>query len=862
MEQSSQEAPKPERKAAPSWPKPAWYYLGVVVAAGWSVLGWAAVALLSAPLDKPTLLFLPLALVLASQTTVQLPQLHGRISPTGLIVLYATLNEGLAVGLVLAGLEGLFSSLKQSQHHLRRLLFNIGVLPLAVWLAYGTLQFLPTFGDGLVGLVARALALASLYYLFNMTLVLGIVVTTAGKQALAHVRSALLWSWAEYLISGLVAGLLSGHGQSISLPLMLGMFIIWLTHLTLQHYFKVLEAKEEALTHNHRLLSEKESLLKEKETALQENHALLSDKESLLEELGATHLASLETLALTIEAKDPLTAGHVRRVQALADQLALALALEAEVKEALHIAALLHDIGKLAIPEYVLFQDRKQTPADLARYQRHASLGADILRASRMESVVPMVRHHHEYLDGSGYPDGLVGECIPLGARVLSVADAYDKLRFPRTGEGLAHGPACDQIRLDSGRLYDPLIVDALLGLELPLERIPATEVTPVLAGEVHESDPRQSLIEDLQSHHAEAMTLHTLDRVLRDTLDPQVVLRHMAEAIEQIVPFAAVAIFTPEEPEGRLVGVWQRGELSELQLQDTLKAVARFSKPLKELTVFDPFGEGEREGAERSGLGGGSYKAFTAFPLPMQHLGTGLVVLYQAVPAWYTDIQRRLVQLVLEHAAPTLLNAQAYDRFQRQSTLDELTGLSNARALRAQGPHALAASLLTGHPTAVVMMDLNGFKAVNDTLGHHEGDRLLVEVARILRRHAQPEDLLVRNGGDEFVMCAVGLTAEQVQARLGRIYADACAIWPLRAENVSIGTSFGVAFSGHDGQTLEQLMQTADTRMYDDKRRKHGMRRNEAVRIEPAAPAPASVEAAGSDAGLALESVAEVQSA
>src|SRR5207302_9419233 len=175
------------------------------------------------------------------------------------------------------------------------------------------------------------------------------------------------------------------------------------------------------------------------------------------------YLSTIETLAMAIDAKDQVTHGHIRRVQAHATNLAKAVGvMEDSLLKAIEAAALLHDMGKLAVPEYILNKPGKLTDAEFEKMKLHASVGADILSAIDFPyPVVPIVRHHHENWNGNGYPDGLKGTDIPIGARILSVRDCFDALTSDRPYRPrLSDNEALDILLERRGSMYDPLIVD------------------------------------------------------------------------------------------------------------------------------------------------------------------------------------------------------------------------------------------------------------------------------------------------------------------------------------------------------------------------------------------------------------------
>jgi len=183
-----------------------------------------------------------------------------------------------------------------------------------------------------------------------------------------------------------------------------------------------------------------------------------------LDDLMQVHLSTIEALALAIDAKDPHTHGHTRRVQAYALELAGRMRIPREEHEAVRAAALLHDIGKLAIPDHLLHKPGKLSEVEFQKVKAHPSVATDILANVQFPyPVLPAIRHHHERWDGSGYPDGLKGEEIPLAARVLAVADAFEALTSDRAWRGAkSHQEACALIEAWSGIQFDPAVVSVL----------------------------------------------------------------------------------------------------------------------------------------------------------------------------------------------------------------------------------------------------------------------------------------------------------------------------------------------------------------------------------------------------------------
>lgn len=175
----------------------------------------------------------------------------------------------------------------------------------------------------------------------------------------------------------------------------------------------------------------------------------------------------LEVLAAVVDAKDPYTAGHSRRVALLSGEIARQLGLDPLLRTELWAAGYLHDIGKLGVPLRILTKPGPLDPEEMARVREHPGMGADVLATvPSLSHLAPAARHHHEHWDGSGYPDRLEGEGIPLVARVLAVADAYDAMTTSRAYRGSrGHRYAVEEIACEAGRQFDPEIASAFLTL-------------------------------------------------------------------------------------------------------------------------------------------------------------------------------------------------------------------------------------------------------------------------------------------------------------------------------------------------------------------------------------------------------------
>jgi putative nucleotidyltransferase with HDIG domain len=323
---------------------------------------------------------------------------------------------------------------------LYRVLFNIAAPSLSIWVAANLFFWLadkpPLLSfEGVVRIVDVAVPLVVftlVYFLLNSWLIALAISLAEGVSAFGVWKNNLLWLLLNYLGGASVAALLVGYRGTFGVGLLLVIApILLVLHFTMR---TVLGRVEDANQH--------------------------------LEGMNTLYLSTIETLATAIDAKDQITHGHIRRVQYFATALAQEIGIteDAQIK-AIEAAALLHDMGKLAVPDHILNKPGPLTPAEFHNMQQHAAIGAEILSSINFPyPVVPIVRHHHEHWDGSGYPDGLKGTEIPIGARILSVVDCFDALTSDRPYRlRLADGEALRILSERRGNMYDPLVVDTFI---------------------------------------------------------------------------------------------------------------------------------------------------------------------------------------------------------------------------------------------------------------------------------------------------------------------------------------------------------------------------------------------------------------
>jgi putative nucleotidyltransferase with HDIG domain len=411
-------------------------YFKVIPVLGISVLGWALLDLFLQP-PSPAWLALAALTVLTGSFTVKIPGLVARLSVSEPFVFAATLWFGPSVGAVTASLDALIMSLwlLPNLKTLHRVVFNVSVLVISIWLASQGFFILagidpraPVY-NSLQDFVLPLYLFTACSFLLNSGLI-AIAISFERKQSAFRIwREQFLWLSLNYFGGASVAAVLVVYAKEMDWAVV-GIIVplLAISYLTFR-------------------------------TTL----GRLDDANSHLRELNRLYLSTIETLAMAVDAKDQVTHGHIRRVQRYALGLARALGLHEERQvKAIEAAALLHDMGKLAIPEYILNKPGRLTSLEFNKMKLHAGIGADILSSIEFPyPVIPIVRHHHENWDGTGYPDGLRGTSIPLGARILSVVDCFDALTSDRPYRPrLSSEEALNIVVERRGTMYDPVVVD------------------------------------------------------------------------------------------------------------------------------------------------------------------------------------------------------------------------------------------------------------------------------------------------------------------------------------------------------------------------------------------------------------------
>ena len=553
----------------------------------------------------------------------------------------------------------------------------------------------------------------------------------------------------------------------------------------------------------------------------------LEQKTRQISEASRMHLATVEALATAIDARDQIGMGHVRRTQIYAVGLGNLLGLEESEINALRTGALLHDIGKLAVPDHILNKPGKLTPAELEKTKIHASVGASILdKVGFPYAVVPTVKHHHEFWDGNGYPEGLKGEKIPLTARILSIADAYDALREVRPFRpAKTKREAVDLLRERAGSQYDPKLVELFLRNLAEFEwEINANGLDYQIRE--NEGASRQLITNDIQSPNyieqikranREVFTLYSIAREFTSSLELNETLVLFAVKVAEFVPYDSIVI-TLSQPGSEVARTVYAGGAHSglLAMRKTIVGQGATGYVLKKhipvVNVDPAFDLSFIPDDELV-----AYKVMAALPLFADDNMIGAVSIYSSKLDYFQDEHIRLLETISHIAADAINIALQHAEAETYALTDPMTGLANSRSLRSQFEKELVRANRGGKGFQLLVMDLDGFKSVNDNYGHKLGDTMLKAVGGVISSQLREYDFLARYGGDEFIAIVPETDPEGAESLLERI-TDAVDSFRLAVGNgvdARVGISLGSANYPGDGETLDALIEAADKQMY-----------------------------------------------
>ena len=527
-------------------------------------------------------------------------------------------------------------------------------------------------------------------------------------------------------------------------------------------------------------------------------------------------------------------------------------------------AALLHDIGKLAVPEHILSKPGPLTQEEFQKIRVHPQVGADIISAVPFPyPVAPLILSHHERWDGKGYPQGLKGDAIPLGARILSVVDYFDALASDRPyHKAMPPEAALALLQQEAGRALDPAVVSIFVRMAaemaVAVETIetakprrlspePATERGRPAVGFEPEGAKTNTVFEDIALAHREIYALYEIAQTMGTSLGVGDTMALISSKLSNLVPFSASALFLFDEGSDTLQCRFATGVEAATIGGMTVRAgeglAGWVARNRSSLVNARPSTEFEAAGLATST----TLQSALVAPLVFRDRLIGTLAVYSLEADFYTDDHRRLLDRVGEQASAVIHNSIVFEQTQEDSLTDSLTGLPNTRFMFMHLTRELSRAERLKAEVALLVMDLDNFKEINDHHGHHVGDRALREVAAVLRMGIRPYDICVRYAGDEFIVVLSGFGADEAERKRRELQraVDDVLFEARPGRRLPLAISVGAAIYPHDGDSYEALLATADSRMYRDKsRRKHvqvrpaNRHRRPRSRVDPAATA------------------------
>jgi diguanylate cyclase (GGDEF)-like protein/putative nucleotidyltransferase with HDIG domain len=562
-----------------------------------------------------------------------------------------------------------------------------------------------------------------------------------------------------------------------------------------------------------------------------------------IEEMATIHMNTIESLAIAIDAKDQTTHGHVRRTQIYASELGRLFKVGESEMQALFAGALLHDIGKLAVPEYILNKPGKLTEAEFAKMKIHPTVGGDILRRVNFPyPVEDIVRYHHEKWDGKGYPKGLKGEGIPLVARIISVVDFYDATRCDRPyRKGMKREESIALLRSMSSTAFDPRVVDKFVEHVEEFDRlIQAEDIHEQVESETSAFDyetrtrPDAGLASDvlgaaddsagfrsISEAQREVFALHEIAQTIGSSLNLNDTVSLVSNKLRAIVPFDTCLIFIVDDKSGKATAIHAAGENAELfalrrmNIGDGITGwvIANARSMCNASPELDLVGMPEDISKE--------YRGVLVSPLLREDGAFGAITLYSRSRTSYTTEHVRLLESVCQHASSALNNALTFEKTKESALTDPLTELPNARGFYMMLEQRLAeCQRMNRESLALISMDVDDFKAINDQYGHAVGDRVLASVAGVIRKELRQMDILTRYAGDEFV-AIMPMASSQMAVSVGeriRNAVEAHKFSVRTGKTEALGISIGTACFPEDGETTEELLTAAARKMQGNK--------------------------------------------
>lgn len=788
------------------------YMISVLLGGGLSL--WAAWKLTAVPPSLWPIVVCGLVAAAAAPFTIPVP-LVGHISLSFAWILTALMLFGspsAAIAAAAAGLTGCLWAGEWWRPWHRIPLTVSGALIVAV--AGGFLFRLANGHPGAINVASEwpaSLVVAMTFLLGGAALSAGLTVVTRKGLFSPHWHRALRHAWPNFVVATPIGVLLALGVDRFGLKILpFSLIPLYILHFSLKVYSDAVRQRRKHL-----------------------------------EEIADLYLSVIEALALAIDAKDRTTEKQLRRVQAFALEMGRLMGLPKNDLEALRAGAVLHDIGKLAVPEYILCKPGRLTPDEFEKMAIHPRIGAEILgRVHFPYPIADVVRSHHEKFDGTGYPDKLAGDDIPLAARILSVVDSFDALTSERPyRRPLSPDEALAQIKEESGSSFDPRVVECLVAnverieAMLASSRRSAKEIgtlpvksRPALAG----ADPHDaanllstSIMENISSAHRESYDLYEVAQGMAGSLKLEESLSGISQKIARLIPHRCLIVYLYDKDRRMLRARFVHGPGSEIMAryeiplgERTSGWAAQHGLPITSHSPPEPLRRKSPPPDLDELIAAGTIEPLesaVAAPLLDGDELLGVLALYDLPDRPFAQDSLRMISIVARHIGSGVKNALLYEETQENALTDPLTRLPNARYLFGSFEQEIHRATAQQGPLSIIVLDVDHFKEVNDRFGHPAGDRILRGVARAIRSQMRSCDTCVRYAGDEFIITVPGVGADEIESVQKRITTAIAnhKFAVARNKALKVTVSMGAASFPGEGKTIESLIAVADAQMY-----------------------------------------------
>jgi len=559
------------------------------------------------------------------------------------------------------------------------------------------------------------------------------------------------------------------------------------------------------------------------------NKTRVMEAEKHLKEQEALDLRTVESLSLAVDAKDQTTYGHIRRVRVYATGLAKLMGIkDPNELMAIETGALLHDIGKLAIDDYILNKPGRLSKQEFEKIKMHAAAGDEILQQIRFPfPVAKYVRCHHERWDGQGYPDGLKGEEIPLGARILAIADAFDAIRFSRPYKlSIVLDEALDILRSQSGTVYDPKLVRLFIDNIEELDEAAAreSENAPELSFRKYFEKVDQALsaadisvsnASSAQDIPAELVQLAEFCSTMTGHLDLGDVLPIVARRMERLIPFTTCAFYL-DDSEDHVQAVYVCGKFSELIQGHKIslgKGISGWVAAHRRAML------NTGPALDFQGITGDftSFSDVLVVPIICEDESLGTISLYAQESISYGQYELNVLQMLSSFLAPLIADAIKHGTSATEQFIDPTTQIHRVSYLTAIGPQLISYAGKNRTPLSLIYIGIRNLYQIMRIYGEPVGHSTVKRIAECIKSEIRETDILVRYGHQGFVAFLPGVRADQAQYAVKRLKQQIKNHGlTVSGQGISIDCRAGVSSYPKDGTTIFALIQSAQESMGD----------------------------------------------